>query len=39
MIFSLSCKKHTSDIGIVGKLTKNNNHIFLLNVISVKIKK
>ena len=24
MIFCLSCKKHTKDINIVGKLTKNN---------------
>ena len=24
MIFFLSCKKHTDDIGIVGKLSKNN---------------
>ena len=24
MIFCLSCKKHTSDIDPVGKLTKNN---------------
>ena len=24
MIFCLSCKKHTKDINVVGKLTKNN---------------
>ena len=24
MIFCLSCKKHTKDIDIIGKLTKNN---------------
>ena len=24
MIFCLSCKKHTSDINPIGKLTKNN---------------
>ena len=24
MIFGLSCKKHTKDINVVGKLTKNN---------------
>ena len=25
MIFCLSCKKHTSDINPIGKLTSNNN--------------
>ena len=24
MIFCLSCKKHTNDINVIGKLTKNN---------------
>ena len=24
MIFCLSCKKHTKDVNVVGKLTKNN---------------
>ena len=24
MIFCLSCKKHTNDINVVGRLTKNN---------------
>ena len=24
MIFCLSCKKHTNDINLIGKLTKNN---------------
>ena len=24
MIFCLSCKKHTKDINVIGKLTKNN---------------
>ena len=24
MIFCLSCKKHTNDINVVGKLAKNN---------------
>ena len=24
MIFCLSCKKHTKDVNVIGKLTKNN---------------
>ena len=24
MIFCLSCKKHTNDINLIGKITKNN---------------
>ena len=29
MIFCLSCKKHSNDINVVGKLTKNNKPYFL----------
>ena len=36
MIFCLSCKKHTKDINLIGKLTKKINPIFQLNVIFVK---
>ena len=39
MIFCLSCKKHTKDINPIGKLTRNNNLIFQLNVIFVKNQK
>ena len=36
MIFCLSCKKHTNDINVIGKLKKIISHIFPLNAISVK---
>ena len=36
MIFCLSCKKHTDDVNVIGKLTKMVNNIFLPNVIFVK---
>ena len=36
MIFCLSCKKHTKDDNVIGKLTKKIDHIFQLNVIFVK---
>ena len=37
MIFCLSCKKHTKDDNVIGKLTSNNKlYIYLPNVIFVK---
>ena len=36
MIFYLSCKTHTKDDNIIGKLTSNNKPYFQLNVIFVK---
>ena len=36
MIFCLSCKKHTKDDNVIGKLTKNNKPYVSVNVIFVK---
>ena len=36
MIFCLSCKKHTKDDNVIGKLTKITEPIFQPNVIFVK---
>ena len=39
MIFCLSCKKHTKDDNVIGKIIKITSHIYLPNVISVKNQK